>query len=223
MRISAQRIDFEMPDGTHHTFPDKGTITLIQVHASRKFLASMPLGKDGRLAVTPRTEQLFRLPAIDLNPLSGWHAHLVTFQRRKCVLMAHDNTRFPLFLPALTKPDFKEFNDRFFDAFMNTLLKCSADEVHMETAQALLRPVQIDTQCDRSVQGTINQMKFELSCLVEDDGLNVAEITGYRAGAWLADTPRTIKAKGTLWPKDAMLALLDGIAGRQHQRARSAL
>ena len=34
-------------------------------------------------------------------------------------------------------------------------------------------------------------------------------MTDYRSGAWLADTPRTLKDKGYSWPQKEMLALLD--------------
>jgi hypothetical protein len=44
------------------------------------------------------------------------------------------------------------------------------------------------------------------------DNINVAEITGYRQGAWLAQTPRTVKGQGVLWPQKAMLERLTALA-----------
>lgn len=181
---------------------------VIQLHATRKLFERLPLTDQGQLAPTPRSQWLYDRPALDINPLSGWHGHLITLQRRNCLLLVHDATRFPLFLPALTKPDLAELNDRFVDALMNTLLKCGAEEDQLEAAHRHLRPLQVDTQCNRSVQGTLTRMKGEVEHLVYYDKLQVAEITGYPVGAWLAGMPAKAKDQGYLFPQRAMLALL---------------
>lgn len=182
---------------------------MIRLHASKKLFEKLPLNEDGMLYLTPNTQSLYQQTALDNNPLSGWHGHLVDFDGYDCVFFVHDETRFSLFLPALTKPDFAELNDLFIDVFMNTLLKCGADDRHMTAAQQYLRPLQVDTQCNRSVQGTLNRMKFEVECMLEDEPVDLAEVAGYSVGAWLSDTPRNIKGKGMIWPDRAMLELLE--------------
>lgn len=181
---------------------------MIQLHATRKLFDRLPLDQDGRLAETPRTAWLFKQASPDRNPLSDWHGHLVRFQRRQCVLMVHDATRFPLVLPAMVGREFAELNDRFADALMNTLLKCGADERILDAAQRLLGPLQVDTRCNRSVQGTLNRMKLELEHILWFDQVDIAELTGYRLGAWLADRPCGVKGQGWLWPQREMIALL---------------
>lgn len=182
---------------------------MIRLHASKKLFEKLPLNEEGMLYLTPNTQSLYQQAALDNNPLSGWHGHLVTMQRRNCVFFVHDETRFSLLLPALTKPDFADLNDLFIDVFMNTLLKCGADDRHMTAAQQYLRPLQVDTQCNRSVQGTLNRVKFEVECMLEDEPVDLAEVAGYSVGAWLSDAPRNIKGKGMLWPDRAMLELLE--------------
>ncbi|MGO4999335.1 DUF6933 domain-containing protein [Oceanisphaera sp. W20_SRM_FM3] len=164
------------------------------------------------MAVTPRSQWLFERPMLDINPLSGWHGHLVTLQRRNCILLVQNVTRFPLVLPALTKPDFAELNDRFVDVLMNTLLKCGANEAQMSTAQLCLRPLQLDTQCQRSEQATLTRVKLEFEQELLYHGSNISELTGYSSGAWIANMPRTIKNQGTIFPAKAMLSLLSGLA-----------
>ena len=135
-------------------------------------------------------------------------------QRRQCVLFVHDATRFPVFIPALRKADFAELDDRFADNFMNTLLNTGADDALMGSAHATLGPLVCDSDCNRSVQGTLNQMAQDIGFHLAYGGLSVAEITGYRVGAWLADRPCNVKGvKGSIWPKDAMHALLRGQGG----------
>ncbi len=79
---------------------------MIQLHATRKLFERLPLNEQGLVASTPRSDWLFKASPVEANPLSGWHGNLLTYQRRNCVLLVHDATRFPLLLPALTKPDF---------------------------------------------------------------------------------------------------------------------
>lgn len=144
--------------------------------------------------------------------LSGWHANLLTLQRRNCVLLVHDQTRFPLFIPALTKPHFANLDWWFDDALMNTLLKCGATDQQMDKAWQQVQRLQIDTTCDRSVQGTMNQMAGDIEYSLHYDGVNVAEIAGYRVAAWLADRPCTVKGgKDCIWPIRAFLALVDSL------------
>lgn len=181
---------------------------MIQLHTTRLLFSSLPLNEQGLLAATPRSQWLFEQPASSVNPLSGWHGHLVTLQRRKCLILIHDATRFPLVIPALTKPDFAELNDRFVDSFMNTLLKCGAEDQYMNAAHQYLRPIRVDTQCDRSVQGTLNRTKGDVEHSLWYNQTNIAEMTGYRLGAWLADRPCTVKGKTVIWPQKEMLALL---------------
>lgn len=96
----------------------------------------------------------------------------------------------------MKKPDIEELNDRFIDGFINTLLKCGADDALLDTAQAHMAPLQADTNGNRSVQGTLNRMAFEMGHLLEHQGVDVTEITGNRVGAWLAATPWGIKGRG---------------------------
>jgi hypothetical protein len=56
----------------------------------------------------------------------------------------------------------------------------------------------------------MNLMAREVGYYFEDHGVSVADITGYRVGAWLADRPCTVKGiKGCIWPQRAMHELLD--------------
>ena len=185
---------------------------MIKLHATRKLFAKLPLNSDGQLPVTRQSEWLYEQPALDNNLLSDWHGKLVTLQHRNCMLLIHDATRFPLVFFALTKPDFAELNGCFMKVFINTLIKCEASEAQLEAAQRHLRPLTVDTECNRSAQATLNRMKEELALLLEYDDLKVTDIIDYNVSAWLAETPRSIKGSPFLWPQREMLSLLDGLA-----------
>lgn len=59
----------------------------------------------------------------------------------------------------------------------------------------------------------MNQMKGDVEHGLWMEEVDVANITGYRTGARLADRPCTIKGqKECVWPAKAMFALLEGMA-----------
>lgn len=144
--------------------------------------------------------------------LSDWHANLLIIQRRNCVILVHDATRFPLFIKGLLKADFANFDRLFADALMNTLLKLGAKQSQLDTAAALLAPCRFDTNCDRSVQGTMNQMAGDFEHMLWFEEARLEDICSYATGAWLADRPCTVKGqKDCIWPDRAMLALLNRV------------
>ena len=180
---------------------------MIRLHCTKKLLAKLPLRSNGSL----RRKRLLPYAVNDEpeSPLSSWHANLLTIQRRNCVPFVHDSTRFPVLATCLTKPDFTELDWWFQDAFMNTLLKSGANEAQMDAAESALAELVCDSECDRSVQATMNRMGQELEHLIWYDRLSISDLAPYRAGAWLADRPCTVKGvKGAIWPQREMLALL---------------
>jgi len=185
---------------------------MIVIHATKKLLAKLPVDDEGLLPLSPRNQQLAETPDTAASPLSGWHANLLTIQRRNCVLLVHDATRFPVFIPGLTKPDLAKLDWWFEDALMNTLLKCDASQPQLDKAAAALARLKFDTHCARSVQGTMNQMAQDAEYSLHYDGVNVAEITGHRFAAWLADRPYTVKGRrDVIWPVKAFLELLEAL------------
>lgn len=184
---------------------------MIQLHCTQKLLEKLPLDAGGRLI----SKHLEPLAANDEpeSPLSGWHANLITLQRRNCVLFVHNTTRFPVLLTGLFKADFANLDLHFCNTFMNTLLKCDANNLQMETAHNAITPLVCKTGSDRSVLGTLNQMKGDIEHLLWYDNIAIDDLSTYRTGAWLADRPCNIKsAKTYVFPQKAMLALLDQIA-----------
>jgi hypothetical protein len=180
---------------------------MITIHSTKKLHAKLPLNAEGLLVDKQLSEP--SALAMNHNPLSGWHANLIILQRLNCVLLVHDATRFPLFLKSQVKADFVNFNWHFQDALMNTLLKLDANQEQLDTAASLLAPCQFDTECNRSVQGTMNQMKGDIEHMLWYDNANIEDISAYKTGVWLADRPCTVKGmKDCVWPQKAMLALL---------------
>ncbi len=188
---------------------------MIRLHCTKKLFAKLPVNAEGRLPNTLARPIAANDPGESV--LSGWHANLITWQRRNCVLFVHSATRFPVLLTCLTKPDFAELDYHFQDGLMNTLLKAGANQAQLEAAANALAPLHCDTQCDRSVQGTLNRMKQDLDHLLWYDQIAITDLAPYRAGAWLAERPCMTKGvKDCIWPQQAMLALLDSATRSPH-------
>lgn len=134
---------------------------MIRIHCTKKLDTKLPLDSSARLKrKLPIPHAANDEPE---SPLSGWHANLLTIQRRNCVFFVHDSTRFPLLATCLTKPDFAELDWWFQDALMNTLLKSGANQAQMDAAESALAELVCDLECDRSVQATMNRMGRILS------------------------------------------------------------
>jgi hypothetical protein len=186
---------------------------MIKIHATKKLFAKLPIDEQGYLPADKpiAANDEFVHTAETPSLLSGWHANVVTLQRRNCVLFVHDTTRFALLLIGLTKPDFTKLDALFQDVLMNTLLKCGANDEQMQAAVMQLQHLCFDTQCDRSVQGSLNRMKADLEHLLWCDNIEVMELSAYRTSVWLSERPsmlKGMKSNECLWPIKAMAALL---------------
>lgn len=167
------------------------------VHSTQKLAAKLPL-----VSSTPLTHH---------NPLGDWHANLYTIDRRNCILFCHDQTRFVLFMAGLKKGDFANLDFWFQDLYANTMLKLGYDTALIEKVMALLDPLEFDTACDRSVQGSMRTAKqMDLDGLLLDVS-DVMELPIYSTSARLNQRPFTTKGmKGSecLWPERAMAEFL---------------
>jgi len=183
---------------------------MIKIHSTKKLLAKLPLDENGML-INSRENPESRLT--EDSPLGSWHANLLTIQRHNCVLFVHDASRFPVFIKELRKPDFAELAWYFEDGFMNTLLKAGADDAQMKAAASALRPLQFDSDCDRSVQGAMNQRAQEIEYMLSHEGVALADIGAYRTGAWLSEMLTKPKgAKDYIRPNEVMFGLLNELA-----------
>lgn len=189
---------------------------MIKIHATKKLFAKLPLDKQGYLPAKERAAAGNHLAANDdgvnaVSLLSGWHGNVVTLQRRNCVLFVHDTTRFALLLLGLTKPDFAKLDLLFQDALMNTILKCGANDEQMRAVVMQLQDLCFDTQCDRSVQGSLNRIKADVEHTLWCNNADVMELSAPRLSVALSHRPsmlKGMKSNECLWPIKAMAALV---------------
>jgi hypothetical protein len=123
------------------------------IHCTKKLAAKLPAVSIDSLAET--------------SPLGSWHANLYVIDRRNCVLFCHDDIRYTLFLPGLRKAHFADLGCWFRELFTASLAYMGMEDKLVRRAELALGPVKFDVCTDRSVLGSLNQMRFMLECRVE--------------------------------------------------------
>jgi hypothetical protein len=142
---------------------------------------------------------------VETSPLGSWHANLYTIDRHNCILFCHDATRYTVFLPGLRKPEFAELGRWFKEAFTASLIYMGMSDAQMRRAELALGPVEFDSQTERSVLGSLNQMKFMLDARAEEVE-DVMLLNPLSVTRWLCHYPVSIKGvKGCWMADDAML------------------
>ncbi len=163
------------------------------IHCTKKLAAKLP-----EVSATPLQEE---------NILGSWHANLYIIDRRQCLLLCHDATRFTLFMPALKKADFMRLDSWFRDSLANTMLKLGYAQNLILKAQAQIGKLRFDSHCDRSVLGTLNVIwQFDLYGFLMSVP-NVMDLPMYSVSAQLCDRPvrvKGMKSSECLWPAQEM-------------------
>ena len=171
------------------------------LHCTKKLYAKLP----EKVKATEQPTTAIGIQSLWLN----WHANLITIQRRQCVIAVHDATHFTLFIPCLTKKDFTNLDWHFNDVFINTLLKSDMPPELVNAAATNYQPVTFDTTCNRSVQGTMNQVAQEIDYGLYYKSMSVADISPYRYSADVSHRPCGVKGqKDYIWPDREMAKLL---------------
>ncbi|SMF65746.1 hypothetical protein SAMN02745866_04225 [Alteromonadaceae bacterium Bs31] len=186
---------------------------MITIHCTKKLWSKLPLDAHGRL---PSQDDTMSSPERGkIAPqLGDWHANLVTLQRRNCILLVHNATRFPVFISCLTKPGFASLQWQFEDVFMNTLLKLNANQRQLDAAAAAINsPLCFDSTTERSLLGALNNLKANIEHVLYLEELLVPNLYPPAVSASLAQRPcKANKQNAFVMPNEEMLSVLDKLA-----------
>lgn len=161
-----------------------------------------------------RLPSTFFLPGPDdgfvsqAHSLSSWHAHLLTLDRRQCVLFCHDVTRYVLFLPGLRAPQLAELGRWHRDLFLAMLQAQGLPHHHIARAGLTLGPLCTDRQTDRSVLGSLRVAAQDLKFGALDRTTNVMELAPVATSRWLNERPCRVYNR-LVWPEQAMREIVE--------------
>lgn len=153
-------------------------------------------------------------PAPDVRGFIGWHGNLIHLFRRKCVLLVNDETRFTLFIPGLVKKDFASFQHVFIHHFERTLGYMNANPAQIAQAKLLLGGFSYHKTHNRSVLGTLNDMKDAVEFMLKSrlGRLPKTEEEHRWVASFLNETPCSGKdLKGVLFPDREILVMIDRV------------
>lgn len=98
-----------------------------------------------------------RIPA-GLDPFYSWHSHLFTLNRRKCVIVMNNLTRYNFILVGLKKEDFKVYDQMVVDAIRDNLLTEGATKKEVDKyIKNCGSPIYLQAS-DRSIISQMNEM-----------------------------------------------------------------
>lgn len=166
----------------------------MNIHCTRKLAAKLPV--------------VSREPHEEVSPLGSWHANLYTIDRHNVLLFCHDETRYTLFLPGLRKQHFADLSRWFVEIFTASLAYLGMADHQVRRAELAIGPVEFDTQTDRSVLGSLNQMRFMLDTCVEEVE-DVMILNPLSVNRWLCHYP--VSRGRDSWMADQ--AMLERVAG----------
>jgi len=182
---------------------------MIKVHTTKKLFGKLSVDEAGFL---PEPSQL-SIVNDDSDFLGEWTAHLLIIERRQCVLLVHHDTRFPVFIPSVRKPDLKRLETLFEDVFLNTLMKLGLSQEAFERAGNAFSRVTIDTKTNRSVLSSITQYKRNLEVICQHYNLDAT--TGYSISRELARSFMRVSSKSSFACPATEMALLLGESEEQ--------
>lgn len=112
---------------------------------------------------------------IIVDPLYSWHAHLFLFNRRKCVLVMNNMTRYNFVLFGLKKVDFNKFENLVLNEIAKNLKADHVDGTSIQRYLDSCDPVSITSTSDRSIISQMNEMITVSKYKMEDDKQNGIE------------------------------------------------
>lgn len=99
-----------------------------------------------------------------------WHANLLRFERRKCVLLTNDQTLYSIFIPGLRKPDFEQFEEVFRQHLFKNLVFEEFTQKQIEFVLNEYREIKFAKTNNRNVLGSMNDLAFQLEHLIWAQG-----------------------------------------------------
>jgi hypothetical protein len=165
------------------------------IHCTKKLAAKVPMVSGE--------------PLMETSPLGGWHANLYIIDRHNVLLFCHDDTRYTVFLPGLRKAQFAELGRWFREAFTASLTYMGMADNQVRRAELALGPVVFDTDTDRSVLGSLNQMHFMLDARLEEVE-DVMLLNPLSVTRWLCHYPVT-RGRESWMADQAMMARVEAL------------
>jgi hypothetical protein len=109
--------------------------------------------------------------------LSDWHANLLWFDRKKCVLFTNDLTLYSFLIHMVKKPLSAGFGELFRLGLLKSLMSDGLDNPQVRRMLGSQGSIIITKTNSRSILGSMNDLAFQIKCIVHSKGgLAIADL-----------------------------------------------
>jgi hypothetical protein len=102
--------------------------------------------------------------------IGNWHANLLRFGRRKCVLLTNSDTLYSIFVFGLKRVDFDHFDEIFRQSLFRRLRIEGFSQIQIEKALEEYRTIHFAKTNNRSVLGSMNDLAFQIEAQIQSSG-----------------------------------------------------
>ena len=102
--------------------------------------------------------------------IGDWHANLLRFERRKCVLFTNSLTLYSIFIPGLKRPEFDNFDEVFRQNLFRRLRIEGFSQAQIEKVLEEHQTLYFAKTNSRSVLGSMNDLAFQIETHIEITG-----------------------------------------------------
>ena len=115
----------------------------------------------------------------------SWHSHLFLLNRKKCVIVMNNKTRFNFVLVGLKRGDFLNFDSIVVKGIKENLLAEGIDNTVVESYLQESNKVIYTVSSDRSIISQMNEMKRNIEYIFSRDRAEGIETDIYELNRWL--------------------------------------
>lgn len=152
-------------------------------------------------------------PDPDGNQLWSWHANVFLIERRKCVLITNDITRYAIFIPSLRKQYLESFHLIFGQHIFKNMMHENFSQQQIEAVLSQAENIQYAKSNNRSVLGTMIEQRHIIEYSIASEG-GLAEIDVYKLNH---DLNRIVSsAIGYKYPVEMFKEKLEELTLQQH-------
>lgn len=119
------------------------------------------------------------------NPIFLWHSHLFLLNRKKCVIVMNNKTRFNFILFGLKRADFINFNSIVLRGIEENLLAEGISDDIIDKYLEGCNKVTYATSSDRSIISQMNEMKRNIEYIFKRDKAEGVETDIQELNRWL--------------------------------------
>lgn len=145
---------------------------MLVIQCSKKLLEELKIDID-----------MENMPSSD--PIFSWHSHLFLFNRKKCVIVINNKTRFNFVLVGLKKADFLNFDSIIIKEIKKNLLAEGIEKTVINKYLNGCNKVIYTTSSSRSIISQMNEMKRNIEYILKNDKTEGIETDIHDLNRWL--------------------------------------